>query len=163
MKEILRQNSRMADPQSWKLRGSDGFSLLEAIIALVILMIAVLGVFGAFTYSIKFNSGNNRRSQALSVFQTEVEVLRSAKFTPTVVDASLTGGIKAARTVSIPGSGDYLVEEWVDDNPTTPNTVDINPATTLKEITIQVTPPGTEGKWVTASKARMILRRVRAN
>jgi len=63
-----------------------GFTLVETVIALVILLIAVLGVFGAFTYAIRFNTGNSARSQALSVLQREVESLRSAKFTPTITD-----------------------------------------------------------------------------
>src|SRR5688572_17421353 len=57
-----------------------GFTLIEAVIALVILMIVVTGVFAAFTYAATLNTGNSRRSQALSVLQKEVELLRSAKF-----------------------------------------------------------------------------------
>ena len=83
-------------------KGERGFSLIEVIIALVILMIAVMGVFAAFTYSTIYNSGNSRRSQALSVLQKEVEELRSIKFNPppAVIDPRLAGGVKAPRTVT---------------------------------------------------------------
>lgn len=62
-----------------------GFTMIEMVIALVILFIAILGVFAAITYATKFNRGNSQRSQALAVMQREIELLRSAKFTPAIV------------------------------------------------------------------------------
>lgn len=59
--------------------------MIEMIIALIILFIAVLGVFAAITYATKWNHGNSQRSQASAVMQREIELLRSAKFTPTLV------------------------------------------------------------------------------
>src|SRR5215207_7616928 len=67
-------------PPTWKSEG--GFSLIEITIALVILMVVVMGVFAAFTYATVYNTGNNWRSQALSVLQDEVETLRAVKFNP---------------------------------------------------------------------------------
>lgn len=64
----------------------DGFTLVEVIIALVILMISVMGIFAVFTYATVYNTGNSMRSQALSTLQKEVEMIRSAKFTPTITD-----------------------------------------------------------------------------
>src|SRR5215213_3879146 len=66
-------------------KSQSGFTFIEMIFALVILFIAVMGVFAAVTYATKYNHGNSQRSQALAVMQREVELLRSAKFTPTVV------------------------------------------------------------------------------
>ena len=150
-------------------QGQSGFTLIETVIALVILMIAVLGVFGAFTWAIRYNTGNSRRSQSLSVLQREVELLRSAKFTPTITDSTpanidLTGGTKAARSViASNGTGaTYTVQTTVDDDPFTAGT-QVNTATTMKEITIVVTPEGTDGDWVTAYPVRAVFRRVRAN
>jgi type II secretory pathway pseudopilin PulG len=144
-----------------------GVTLLEVIIALLVLMIAVMGVFAAFTYSTMYNTGNSKRSQALSVLQAEVEVLRSVKFNPppAVIDASLAGGVKPDKTVVAADGAQYLIQTTIDDDPFTPNTPDpqIDATKTLKEITITVTPGGTNGTWVTANRTRVIFRRVRSN
>ncbi|MGI8639609.1 MAG: type IV pilus modification PilV family protein [Pyrinomonadaceae bacterium] len=143
-----------------------GFSLVEVIIALVILLISVLGVFAAFTFATAYNGGNSRRSQALSVFQQEIELLRSAKFTPTIYnDPLLTGGVKTPRTVTSLGDGaNYLVETTVDNDPFTSGVqTGGDNTTTLKEITITVTPQSVNGSWVLAYKTKVVLRRVRAN
>lgn len=144
-----------------------GSSLVETIIALVILAIVVLGVFGSFAYSTRFNTGNSRRSQSLAVLQREVEYLRSAKFTPTITDSTpaiidLTGGVKAPRTVTATDNSSYLVETTVDDDPFTAN-VQVDATKSMKEITIEVTPLGVDGDWVTAYRSRAVFRRVRAN
>lgn len=65
-----------------------GFTMIEMVIALVILFIAVMGVFAAITYATRYNRGNSQRSQALAVMQREIELLRSAKFTPAIVSNS---------------------------------------------------------------------------
>src|SRR5215203_3940573 len=79
-----------------------GFSVIEVVIALVILMVTVMGVFAAFTYATVYNSGNNKRSQALSVMQREVELLRSLKFNPlpAPLDPALAGRVKVSRSVT---------------------------------------------------------------
>jgi type II secretory pathway pseudopilin PulG len=144
--------------------GEQGFSLIEVIIALLILMIAVMGVFAAFAYATVYNSGNSRRSQALSVLQQEMEVLRNVKFNPppAIIDASLAGGVKAPRTVTGTDGVPYLVEVTVDDDPSTAGT-QIDTAKTLKEITVTVTPFGSNNTWVTARRTTVIFRRVRSN
>jgi type II secretory pathway pseudopilin PulG len=145
-----------------------GFTLLEAVIALLVLMIAIMGVFAAFTYSIRYNTGNSKRSQALAVLQREVESLRSAKFTPSITDSTpanmdLTGGTKAVRTVVSPGdNSSYLVSTVVDDDPFTAG-VQVDATKTLKEITVEVRPLSADGGWVTAYRTRAVFRRVRAN
>jgi type II secretory pathway pseudopilin PulG len=145
-------------------RNEAGFSLIEVVVALLILMIAVMGVFAAFTYSTIYNTGNSRRSQALSVLQAQVELLRSVKFNPppAIIDPSLAGGVKATQTVTAADNSTYLVDVTVDDDPMTPG-VQIDPAKTLKEITMVVTPLGTSNSWVTANRTRAVFRRVRSN
>jgi|GEM_PF-1032659 len=115
-----------------------GFTLIEATIALVILFIVVMGVFSAVTYATKFNRGNSQRSQALAVLQREIELLRSAKFTPSIMsyttihqhtepvcpvadDGSrdITGGDKEIEyRCGIDGTL-YQVETRIDDDPYT--------------------------------------------
>ena len=157
----------------------DGFTLIEAVIALVILMIVVTGVFAAFTYSATLNTGNSRRSQALSVLQKEVELLRSAKFvhqaaggadsyTPANCDdprRNLTGTADGTpRTLHCPAIDGmtYTIETEIDDDPFTDGQ-QIDATKHLKEIRVTVTHPARPGSWETAYVTRAIFRRVRAN
>jgi type II secretory pathway pseudopilin PulG len=161
-----------------------GFTLIEMVIALVILFVAVMGVFAAFTYATKFNRGNSQRSQALAVMQREIELLRSAKFTPATVsnttihqhtapvcpiadDGSrdLTGGNKEAEYRCGIDRTIYEVRTSIDDDPSTLGTqVNATPVNVVfKEITVEVIPQGADGTWVTANRIRMVFRRVRAN
>ena len=145
-------------------KGERGFSLIEAVIALLVLMITVMGVFGAFTYSTVYNSGNNKRSQALSVMQQEVEVLRSLKFNPlpAVVDANLAGGVKPTKTVTAADNASYAVDITVDDDPFTVG-VQTDATKGIKEITVTVTPIRGTDTWVNANATRTIFRRVCSN
>jgi prepilin-type N-terminal cleavage/methylation domain-containing protein len=139
-----------------------GFTLIEVIIAMVILMIVLLGVFVSFTYAVNYNAGNNSRAQALSVLQQEIELLRSAKFTPSITDANLLGGEQAARIVSSADGNRFRVQITVDDDPFAGG-VQIDTTKTLKEITLTITLENPTPGWQTAVPARVILRRVRAN
>jgi type II secretory pathway pseudopilin PulG len=157
-------------------RNDAGFSLIEVIIALIILMVSILGVFAVFTYATTYNTGNNLRSQALSVLQKEGEMIRSAKFTPTITDnytpttpddgrRDITGGTKTARTVTAVDGTKYTVQTDVDNDPFTTgiqnDTAAPNP--TLKEITVTVTPQSVNGNWVIAYPTKAVFRRVRSN
>jgi prepilin-type N-terminal cleavage/methylation domain-containing protein len=161
-------------------RTEDGFSLVEVAIALVIILIALLGVFATFTYAISYNAGNNSRAQALALLQREVELLRSAKFTPLITDnhtasndltastadndngRDITGGTKATRIVTSTDGNRFRVLVVVDDDPETPN-VQINSAKTIKEISVTVTLDSPTPGWQTSVPATVVLRRVRAN
>ena len=158
-------------------KGESGFSLIEVIIALVILLIAVLGIFAAFTFATTLNTGNSRRSQSLSVLQEEVELLRAAKFTPTVTDPfapsnpdngrrDITGGTKPLKTVVSKGDGlTYTILTVVDNDPVMPGVQDeaAKPNPAMKEITLTVTPLSTNGNWIIAYPTKFVFRRVRAN
>jgi type II secretory pathway pseudopilin PulG len=156
-----------------------GFTLIEAVIALVILMIVITGVFAAFTYSATLNTGNSRRSQALSVLQKEVELLRSAKFvhqaaggadsyTPTDCSdprRNLTGTPEGVpRTLICPAIDGmaYMIETEIDDDPFTAGQ-QVDATKHLKEIRVTVTQPARAGSWETAYATRAIFRRVRSN
>lgn len=139
-----------------------GFTLIEVIIAMVILMIVLLGVFVSFTYAVNYNAGNNSRSQALAVLQQEIELLRSAKFTPTITDSNLLGGAQASRVVSSADGNRFRVQITVDDDPFTAG-VQSDTTKTLKEVTLTVTLENPTPGWQTAVPAIVILRRVRAN
>lgn len=152
-----------------------GFSLIETIVALVILLVSIMGIFSVFAYSSSHNTGNSMRSQALSVLQKEAELMRSAKFTPTVTDnyapttpddgrRDITGGTKTARTVTAVDGSTFTVETIVDNDPLTAGIQATNETTTtLKEITLTVTPQRANGNWVLSYPAKVVFRRVRAN
>ena len=144
-------------------KNQSGFSLIEVIIALMILLIAVLGVFATFTYATIHNGGNSQRSQALSVSQQQIELLRSAKFTPTIMDTALQGGVKPAVTVTAADGFKYTVNVAIDDDPFTPGLSPRDDTKTLKEITITITPQSITGSWVVAYPTTVVFRRVRAN
>lgn len=139
-----------------------GFSLIEVIIAMIILLVALLGVFLTFTFAVNYNAGNNSRSQALSILQQEIELMRSAKFTPGVTDAELTGGTKTPKIMTSADGSRFRVEITVDDDPFTAN-VQTDATKTLKEITIRVTSESPTPGWQTAVPATVFLRRVRSN
>ncbi len=164
--------------KSFQIKGKNdaGFTLVEVIIALVILMISVMGIFAVFAYATVYNTGNSMRSQALSTLQKEVEMIRSAKFTPTITDnytpgtpddgrRDLRGGTKTPRTVTAVNGTTYTVETIVDNDPFTPlvqNDAAVeNPR--LKEITLTVTPQSNTNGWVIAYPVRVVFRRVRSN
>lgn len=154
-----------------------GFSLIEVVIALLILFVAVLGVFAAFTYSTTYNTGNSRRSQALSVLQKEVELLRSAKFlpqprgadsvtaSPTADDGrrDITGGAKPQREIRAADGTVHLVDIVVDDDPYVAG-VQVDPLKHLKEIRVTVTPRGSAANsWETGYRTTAVFRRARSN
>lgn len=145
-----------------KSENQSGFSLIEAVMAIVILLITLLGVFSVFTYAIVYNTGNNTRSQSLSVLQREIELVRSAKFTPAGTDDSITGGWKAPKHITSGDGSSYKVQIVVDDDPLTAGN-QIDTSKSLKEITITITPTNKVSGWQTAIASSVIMRRVRGN
>lgn len=139
-----------------------GFTIIEATVALTILTIVLLGVVGAITFAVKYNHGNNQRSQALAVLQQEVELYRSAKFTPTVTDTILSGGAKTDKPLTLANGSKFVVSVKIDDDPFTAN-VQTDATKTLKEVTVTVKPVTGQSSWVTSADATVIFRRVKAN
>lgn len=143
----------------------EGFSLIETTCALVIILIALLGVAFSFTYAINYNAGNQSRTECLAVLQQEVEQMRAAKFTPTVTDGGLAGGVRTPRAATSPTGSRFLISVSVDNNPNLggiQNDVDV-PTPTIKEITIAVRLEAPSPGWQVAVPSTVVLRRVRAN
>ena len=145
--------------------GEKGFTLIETTCALVIILISLLGVAFSFTYAITYNAGNQSRAQALALLQQEVEQIRAAKFTPTVTDSTLTGGVKASRSVLSPTGVHFTIQDTVDNDPFTAGVQDeaTVPNPTLKEITITTRLEAPSPGWQTALPATVVLRRTRSN
>ncbi len=112
--------------------GSRGFTLIETSIALLILMVATLGVAALFAYSINNNSGANDRALALTIAQQQMEKWRKTPIlqivTPPQPEPEV---IMAGRS--------YSVATTVDGT------------SSLKRVTVQVTPKGAGANWVRSS------------
>ena len=138
-----------------------GFTMIELSVAMVIILISLLGVFFSITFAIRYNAGNESRAKCLAVLQQEIERMRSAKFTPSLTDASLVGG-SASRTVTT-GGMTYSVDTVVDNDPFTAGIQDETTFTSLKEISITAQLASPSPGWQTAVPATVVLRRVKAN
>lgn len=139
-----------------------GYSLVEVIIAMLVFQVVALGIVVAFTYAVSFNAGNNSRAMALAVMQAEVEAVRAAKFTPNVIDPIMVGGVKARKVVVNDQGFRFRVDVTVDDNPSTTG-VQINTATTIKDIAVTVSLDTPTPGWQTSVPATVTLRRTISN
>ena len=101
-----------------------GFTLIETCIAMVIMMIVVCGVLPLGVYALKYNSAAAIRAGAVTAAQRKLEQLRAGSFN------SCT-------------SSSEVVSVGPTDSPTyTINVTVTDVTTTLKNITITVTPQG---------------------
>lgn len=143
---------RLAVPQTFvaplhqpEMTSEAGFSLIEAVIALLLMMIVALGSASLFSFSIYNNSGGSDRATSLAIAQEAVEVLRSAQFNATTTDPSLNGGTTVQAGVIRDGRS-FRVTRIIDDVPSTA-APDIDPTTTLKGITVTVVPLSIGNGW----------------
>lgn len=136
--------------------------MIETSIAMVIILVGMLAVSQAFTLSIIYNAGNAARSQSLAILQQETERLRSKKFSPATTDAELTGGVKSEKIVTSVNGGNFSIADTIDDNPLVDG-VQVNPSSTLKEITVTVRLVSPSPGWQTAVPATVVMRRTRGN
>ena len=72
------------------VENSQGFSLLETSIALVIMMVVTLGTASLYVYSTTYNAGSADRAAALAIAQQKMERLRRSGFGDTVMAAGTT-------------------------------------------------------------------------
>lgn len=154
-----------SSPERRNVSGEEGFSLIETTCAMVIILIALLGVAFSFTYAINYNAGNQSRTECLAVLQQEVEQMRAAKFTPSVTDVGLRGGIMLPRTIISPTGKRFLVTISVDNDPNTAgiqSDTDV-PLPTIKEVTISAKLEAPSPGWQISVPSTIVLRRVRAN
>jgi type II secretory pathway pseudopilin PulG len=124
--------------------GEWGFTLIEAMIALLLMLIIALGSASLFSFSIYNNSGGSDRATSLAIAQQALEGLRSAKFNTTTTDPSLVGGT-TVQTVAVDGRT-FRMTKTIDDLPSTPG-LNVDPTTNLKGITVTVVPQSIGGGW----------------
>lgn len=123
----------------------NGFTLLEACIALLLMMVVALGSASLFSFSIYNNSGGSERATSMAMAQEALERLRSAEFSSNASDASLAGGTTVQNGV-VRGGRTYTLTRTIDDDPTS-TAVDVNAATNFKSITVAVMPERIGGGW----------------
>jgi type II secretory pathway pseudopilin PulG len=158
-----------AESENAGMKTESGFTLLETVMAFMIIMIASLGVVSVFMYSVNYNAGGNNRLQAISIAQQQLEQLRAAKFNAPVGTVSKTDAVLAAGTTTTSVTGTdgrpYTVTTVIDDDPSD-STVDTDTSSTLKGITITVTPGRGGPTWSansTVSAVTIITQRARMN
>jgi Tfp pilus assembly protein PilV len=115
-----------------------GFSMLEAVIAMLLMTIVALGSASLFSYSIYNNSGASDRNTRIAIPQVALEILRTAQFNSTGTAATLAGG-QTSQTGIVRGRRTFNLTKTIDDDPNT-NGDQINAASNFKAITITVTP-----------------------
>ncbi len=118
-----------------KFENSQGFSLLETSIALVIMMVVTLGTASLYVYSTTYNAGSADRSAALAIAQQKMERLRRSGFSDTAMAAGTT-----TENVT-------YVNHHYTLNTTICATSDCGGSSARKIITIQVTPQGSN-RWM---------------
>jgi Tfp pilus assembly protein PilV len=118
-----------------KRRQEKGFTLMETATALLVMMIGGLGICAVFAYAIKNNTGSRDRATAIAVAQQQMERYRMMTF----VDAGLTAGATTTETVQSAGRS-FQVQTTITDT-----------TTSLKTITIRVTPLLSSDPWALGS------------
>ena len=123
---------------------SGGFTLIETSIALLVLLVAGLAASSLFMYAINYNTGANDRAIAQSVAQHQMELLRKTPFS--LVASSTTTATGAGRSFSV-------VTTVCNDGSAV-----CGGTTTIKKITVQVTPQAAGPVWARSSVQLVTLR-----
>ena len=145
----MRNNKHQA-PFSKSAPRQQGFTLLEAAIALVVLMVIGLGIASLFTYSISANVRADDRELAMAIAQKRMEWLRTIPFTTqtrAVAYSFPNGGLEATAaegvTETVTNAGrSYTVNTVIQDLSFVPAGNPDAGAPTVKSFQISVTPAG---------------------
>lgn len=114
-------------------KSQQGFTLLETAVALVVMMIGGLGIAAVFAYAVKNNTGSRDRAVAIAVAQQEIERLRSLSFNDAALAATPTN---VTPTTVTNGGRHYSMR-----------TVIVNTTSSVKTITVNVTPTSSAEPW----------------
>jgi Tfp pilus assembly protein PilV len=137
----------------------EGFTLLEASIALVVLMIIGLGIASLFTYAIKANSNADDRELSMAIAQKRMEWLRTIPFTAqtrhlaySFPDGGLGATSEAGVTETVTNAGrSYAVNTVIQDISLVPVGNPDENEPTVKRIQVTVTPAGAIGAFETVT------------
>jgi Tfp pilus assembly protein PilV len=121
----------MKHPVKAQQRQERGFTLIETACALLVMMIGGLGICAVFAFAIRNNTGSRDRAASIAVAQQQMERYRQLTF----LDAALTAGPATTATVQSAGRT-YTVRTTI-----------VDTTTSLKTITIEVTPLLSSDPW----------------
>jgi type II secretory pathway pseudopilin PulG len=159
---------RFSKPEKMSFKKSnfektDGFTLVEVIIAGSIMIILCVGILTVFSYVVKVNRGENIRMQALSVLQQKVEFYRSKKFSPYGTAPELAGTqVTNVGTLTSADGRVFNILVSIDDNPSTAG-IQIDSTSKFKEIKITAVPAVAETGWLSNLRTTVAIQRVRTN
>lgn len=128
-----------------RARGERGFTLVETSIALLVMMVAGLATSSLFVYAIKYNTGANDRAVAQSLAQRQMEVMRKTAYTD-IADSS--------QTVTAGGGRQYTVAVTVCNDASAA----CGGSTSVKRVTVTVTPLSANASWALNSVRLITLR-----
>ena len=136
-----------------------GFTLLEAAIALVILMVIGLGIASLFTYAIKANGRGDDRELAMATAQKRMEWLRTIPFTTQTRHVAFSypnGGLEATSadgvTETVTNAGrSYVVKTVIENLSVVPAGNPDAGQPTVKRIQVSVTPAGAATSFETVT------------
>jgi len=144
-----------------KLRHKEqqGFTLLEAAIALVILMIIGLGIASLFTYAIQANANADDRELSMAIAQKRMEWLRTIPFntqTRHVAFSYPNGGLEVTATAGVSepvtnAGRSYTVRTVITNLSTVPVGKPDAGEPTSKRIEVSVTPAGAQTAFETVT------------
>ena len=120
------------DKPEMKVENSQGFSLLETSIALIIMMVVTLGTASLYVYATNYNAGSADRAASLALAQQKMERLRRTGFG----EANLADG---ATTEDVTYSNHHYTMVT-----TICATSTCGGSAVRKIITVQVTPQGSK-------------------
>lgn len=124
--------SRPTAPEVTRRQEERGFTLIETSIALVMMMIVGLGAASLFFYALGANSTARDRELSMAVAQQYMERLRNAPYEDLEATVTAMGG---ANVTAISAGRQYTVQTTIAET--------VAGDATLKTVTIQVTPAGT--------------------
>jgi prepilin-type N-terminal cleavage/methylation domain-containing protein len=148
--------------QKNQFKKNSGFTLIEVLIAASIMIILCVGTLSVFSYAVKINTGNNLRSQALTVLQAEAEYYRSLKFVRnTSVSNPLlnAGSYTRPQRTSADGTRFNITVTITNLTPAGSNDADC----TFKQITVNTVMANPQPGWLANLQTNLTILRVRVN
>ena len=142
-------------------RRQNGFTLLEAAIAMVILMIIGLGIASLFTYAIKANGSADDRELSMAIAQKRMEWLRTIPFTTQTRHVAYSypnGGLEVTSTSGVSetvtnAGRSYTVITVIQNLSTVPVGDPDAGEPTVKRVQVSVTPAGAATAFETVTLA----------